>query len=62
MARALLLGPPGLPCSPPPWGELVAVEPASGRIIWPRTVESMKDVFGGAIRADEGSPILGRQS
>jgi len=59
MARAPLLGPSGLPCSPPPWGELVAVEPASGRIIWRRTVGSMKDVFHKAIRGNEGSPILG---
>jgi quinoprotein glucose dehydrogenase len=59
MARAPLLGPSGLPCSPPPWGELVAFEPASGRIAWRRRIGSMRDVFHGAIRGTEGSVILG---
>jgi quinoprotein glucose dehydrogenase len=34
MRRRLLLGPTGLPCSPPPFGSLVAVSLATGRVAW----------------------------
>lgn len=59
MARTPFLGPSGLPCSPPPWGELVSVDPASGRIIWRHSIGSMRDVFHDAIKGTEGSVILG---
>ncbi|MGH7505446.1 MAG: PQQ-binding-like beta-propeller repeat protein, partial [Longimicrobiales bacterium] len=34
MARAPLMGPSGAPCSPPPWGEVVAVDLGSGEVKW----------------------------
>lgn len=34
MSRAPILSPSGLPCTPPPWGMLVAVDLASGKIRW----------------------------
>ena len=34
MKRELLLSPLGLPCTPPPWGVLAAVDLASGEIVW----------------------------
>ena len=34
MRRRLLLGPGGLPCTPPPFGSLVAVSLETGRILW----------------------------
>ena len=34
MRRAPLLSPSGTPCSPPPWGTLVAVDLFAGRKIW----------------------------
>jgi quinoprotein glucose dehydrogenase len=35
MARRFLLGPKtSLPCTPPPWGTLAAVKPATGEIAW----------------------------
>jgi quinoprotein glucose dehydrogenase len=34
MRRRLLLAPSGIPCTPPPFGELVAVDLKSGRIAW----------------------------
>ena len=59
IARAPLLGPSGLPCSPPPWGELIAFDPASDRIAWRRPLGSMRDVFHNSIQGTEGSVILG---
>jgi len=34
MSRRFLLSPKGIPCNPPPWGRLVAVDVASGKIRW----------------------------
>src|SRR5436190_2242393 len=34
MRRRILLGPSGLPCTPPPFGTLVAVSLATGRRLW----------------------------
>ena len=34
MRRRIILGPTGLPCTPPPWGALVAVNLATGAIAW----------------------------
>jgi quinoprotein glucose dehydrogenase len=34
MRRRILLSPSGLPCSPPPWGTLVAVDLETGRTLW----------------------------
>ncbi|HEV2594595.1 MAG TPA: pyrroloquinoline quinone-dependent dehydrogenase [Sphingomicrobium sp.] len=59
LARAPLVGPSGLPCSPPPWGEVVAVDPGTGKIAWHHPVGSMRDVFHQRIRGSEGSVILG---
>jgi quinoprotein glucose dehydrogenase len=34
MARAFVFSPKGLPCNPPPWGTLSAVELATGEVKW----------------------------
>ena len=34
MKRETLLSPLGIPCTPPPWGVLAAVDLASGEIVW----------------------------
>ncbi len=59
MIRAALKSPSGLPCSPPPWGELVAVDLATGRIAWRQPVGSMVEVFGKRVQAIPGSVMLG---
>ena len=59
MVRAPLKSPSGLPCSPPPWGELVAVDLAAGRIAWRQPVGSMSEVFGGRVDNIPGSVLLG---
>ena len=53
MRRRIILGPPpsGLPCTPPPFGALVAVNLATGGILW--------NVPLGAMGGVAGSPNLG---
>jgi quinoprotein glucose dehydrogenase len=48
MRRRLLMGPAKLPCSPPPFGSLVAVSLATGKVAW--------DVPLGAMAPPEGTP------
>ena len=51
MRRRIILGPAGLPCTPPPWGALVAVNLATGGIAW--------NVPLGTMGGIPGSPNLG---
>lgn len=47
MHRAPLLSPRGLPCNPPPWGALTAVDVRSGRIQWEvplGTIDRLREV------------------
>lgn len=53
MRRRLLLGPSGLPCTPPPFGALVAVSLATGAIVWNVPLGTMGPTAG------LGSPNLG---
>ena len=46
MLRRFIQSPSDLPCSPPPWGTLTAVDMANGTIRWQIPIGSMKD-FGG---------------
>jgi quinoprotein glucose dehydrogenase len=58
MVREVLKAPSGLPCTPPPWGELVAVDLAAGRIAWHRPLGSMSEVFA-SVPPNSGSLLLG---
>lgn len=51
MRRTAILAPSGLPCVPPPWGSLVAVNLSTGKIAW--------NVPLGSVKGVEGSPNLG---
>ena len=53
MRRRLILGPTGLPCTPPPFGALVAVNLNTGRIAWSVPLGTMGDT------PNLGSPNLG---
>ncbi|MFN2571804.1 MAG: pyrroloquinoline quinone-dependent dehydrogenase, partial [Gemmatimonadales bacterium] len=53
MRRRLIVGPAGLPCTPPPFGSLVAVSLKTGGIAWNVPLGTMGDVAG------LGSPNLG---
>ena len=63
MRRRVLLGPSGLPCSPPPWGTLVAVDLNTGLIRWETPLGSMTRPFPAEMadhfKSEWGSPNLG---
>jgi quinoprotein glucose dehydrogenase len=59
MFRRFLQSPSHLPCTPPPWGTLAAVDFVRGRVRWQVPLGSMRD-FGGAHPAvPAGSLTLG---
>ena len=47
MKREPLLSPLGLPCTPPPWGIIAAIDVATGAIVWRKTLGTTKDVAPG---------------
>jgi quinoprotein glucose dehydrogenase len=63
MRRRVLLSPTGLPCSPPPWGTLVAVDLGTGLIRWETPLGSMTRPFPAEMadhfKSEWGSPNLG---
>jgi len=59
MFRRFLQSPSHLPCSPPPWGTLAAVDLAKGRLRWQVPVGSMRDFGGAHPTVPPGSLMLG---
>jgi quinoprotein glucose dehydrogenase len=60
MRRGFLLSPGGLPCTPPPWGALVAVSLRTGEKVWEVPLGTMPAREGQpAPPPDWGSPNLG---
>ena len=59
MSRAVLHSPKGLPCNPPPWGELVAVDLAKGTIRWRAPLGTTADLVKELTPAVRGTPNLG---
>jgi len=57
--REPLLSPLGIPCTPPPWGRLHAVDLRSGRVLWERPLGTIQDLAGVPTPAAWGSPNLG---
>ena len=59
MSREFFMSPSGLPCTAPPWGELVAIAVDTGEITWRTTVGDLRRT--GSNKADSltGSPNLG---
>jgi quinoprotein glucose dehydrogenase len=59
MRRGFLLSSKGLPCSPPPWGALVAIDLRTGAKRWDVPLGQMPTPEGTLLSADWGSPNLG---
>jgi len=59
MRRRILRGPSGLPCSPPPFGSLVAVSLRTGAIVWDVPLGTLRLGDGSLGPATWGSPNLG---
>jgi quinoprotein glucose dehydrogenase len=74
MWRRVVLSPFGMPCNPPPWGQLHAVDMHSGRILWSVPLGTTADVapfsqyllgksgmlnLGGPISTDSGLVFIG---
>jgi quinoprotein glucose dehydrogenase len=57
--REVLRSPLGAPCSPPPWGTLVAVDLHTGRIRWQVPLGTMSDYAHVPAPATWGAPSLG---
>jgi quinoprotein glucose dehydrogenase len=71
MSREILTSPLGLPCNPPPWGTLAAVDMVSGVILWQVPLGTTRDMapppwlgygmpnMGGPIATDTGLVFIG---
>lgn len=59
IARTPFKSPSGMPCVPPPWGELVAVDLAQGKVAWRTPLGSMDEVWPGIGKVAPGSVMLG---
>lgn len=59
MWRETILSPLGVPCNPPPWGRLSAVDLATGEIAWERKIGTIRDITGLPLPVELGVPNIG---
>ena len=57
--RFRVLSPLGLPCNPPPWGTLAAVDLVSGEILWQEPFGTVRDLTPLPLPLRLGVPSLG---
>jgi quinoprotein glucose dehydrogenase len=61
MMRETILSPIGMPCNPPPWGRLHAIDMHTGRILWSVPLGTTEDMapFSEYVLGKTGTPNLG---
>ena len=59
MSREFFVSPSGAPCVKPPWGELVAVDPDTGDVVWRVPLGDLSEWWPAAPGRPTGSPNLG---
>jgi quinoprotein glucose dehydrogenase len=61
MRRVTLLSPFGLPCNPPPWGQLHAVDMRTGKVLWEVPLGTTRDLAPGSqmVMPHTGTPNFG---
>lgn len=59
--REVILSPLGLPCNPPPWGELHAIDMHDGHVLWEVPLGTSEDIvpFSEYILGKTGTPNFG---
>jgi quinoprotein glucose dehydrogenase len=61
MKRETMLSPLGMPCNPPPWGQLHAIDMHDGKILWSVPLGTTEDMapFSEYLLGKTGTPNLG---
>jgi quinoprotein glucose dehydrogenase len=61
MRRDLVVSPLGMPCNPPPWGELHAIDMHDGRVLWSVPLGTTEDLapFSQYLLGKTGTPNFG---
>ncbi len=59
MSRGAMLSPLGLPCNKPPWGTIVAVEVATGKVKWEEPLGTIRDLAPIPLPFRWGVPNMG---
>jgi quinoprotein glucose dehydrogenase len=61
MMRQTLLSPIGMPCNPPPWGQLHAIDMHDGKVLWSVPLGTTEDMapFSEYLLGKTGTPNLG---
>jgi quinoprotein glucose dehydrogenase len=61
MKRVALLSPLGLPCNPPPWGQLHAIDMRTGKVLWEVPLGTSRDLAPGSqwLLGKTGTPNFG---
>jgi len=61
MKRELITSPLGLPCNPPPWGMLHAIDMHDGHVLWEKPLGTTEDMmpFSQYLLGTAGTPNLG---
>jgi quinoprotein glucose dehydrogenase len=59
MIRDTMLSPIGMPCNPPPWGTIAAVDLKAGKIVWESRIGTTEEIAPLNLALATGTPSLG---